>query len=101
MIISITEPKISIEKTHLENWYVYIVECSDKSFYTGVTNNIKKRIEAHNSGKGAKYTRARKPVTLRYLESDLEKRYAFKREYQIKQLSKKQKELLILTQNKN
>lgn len=54
--------------------YTYIVECKDGTLYTGWTNNLEKRIADHNSGKGAKYTRARKPVTLVYYETLKQKR---------------------------
>ncbi|MDU1414556.1 MAG: GIY-YIG nuclease family protein [Clostridium sp.] len=75
--------------------YVYILECSDKTLYTGWTNNINKRIECHNSGKGAKYTRGRLPVKLVYFELLDNKSLALKREIEIKKLSKKDKLLLI------
>ena len=75
--------------------YVYILECSDKSLYTGWTNDINKRIECHNSGKGAKYTRGRLPVKLVYFELLDNKSLALKREIEIKKLSKKDKLLLI------
>lgn len=73
------------------NWTVYILECSDGTLYTGVTNDMNKRIEQHNLGKGAKYTRARIPVTVVYQEDAPEKGDALKREYEIKQLSRQQK----------
>ena len=72
--------------------YVYIVECSDRTLYTGWTNNLEKRIKTHNAGKGAKYTRCRLPVKLVYYESFENKVDAMKREYAIKKLLKKQKE---------
>lgn len=75
--------------------YTYIVECKDGTFYTGWTNNIEKRVRDHNSGKGAKYTRARKPVTLVYYESFETKAEAMRREYAIKQMNRIQKERLI------
>lgn len=75
--------------------YVYIVECSDNTYYTGWTTNLDKRINAHNLGKGAKYTKARRPVKLVYLEEYDDKSSALKREYVIKQLTRKQKEQLI------
>lgn len=75
--------------------YVYIVECRDNTYYTGKTTNLDKRIKAHNLGKGAKYTKARRPVKLVYLEEYDEKSTALKREYAIKQLTRKQKEQLI------
>lgn len=75
--------------------YTYIVECSDGTYYTGWTNDIKKRIENHNSGKGAKYTKTRRPVTLVYYEMFETKQEAMKREYAIKQMSRTKKERLI------
>ena len=76
-------------------WYVYIVECADGTLYTGITTDLNKRIKTHNEGKGAKYTKTRLPVVLRaYFE--LENRsLASKEEYRIKQLTKKQKLILI------
>lgn len=75
--------------------YTYIVQCKDGTFYTGWTNNLEKRIADHNSGKGAKYTRARKPVTLVYYETFERKEEAMSREYTIKHLGRKEKEKLI------
>ena len=75
--------------------YTYIVICSDGSFYTGWTNDLTRRMEAHNQGRGAKYTKARRPVTLIYYETFETKEEAMKREYAIKQLSRKEKEELI------
>lgn len=75
--------------------YTYIVKCSDETLYTGWTNNLKKRLEAHNSGKGAKYTKTRRPVELVYFEEYDTKQEAMKREYAIKQLSRQKKLALI------
>ncbi|WFD12169.1 GIY-YIG nuclease family protein [Tepidibacter hydrothermalis] len=75
--------------------YVYIIECSDGTFYTGYTNNLDKRIDTHNKGKGAKYTRCRLPVKLLYYEEYDLKGEALKREYKIKQMTRKQKMKLI------
>lgn len=75
--------------------YTYIVKCSDSSLYTGYTNNLSRRIQTHNSGKGAKYTRGRTPVKLVYFEEFDNKSLALKREYAIKQLSRLKKEKLI------
>ncbi|MGG5462009.1 GIY-YIG nuclease family protein [Clostridium sp. B9] len=75
--------------------YVYILKCKDDSLYTGWTNDLEKRIKAHNSGKGAKYTRGRGPVKLIYFEEFQEKREAQSREYYIKKMTKKQKLELI------
>ena len=76
-------------------YYVYILECCDKSLYTGYTNHLEKRIKAHNEGKGAKYTKSRAPVRLVYYEQYETKQEALKREYAIKQLSRKEKLALI------
>ena len=75
--------------------YTYIVKCSDGTFYTGWTNDLIRRMEAHNQGRGAKYTKARRPVTLIYYETFETKEEAMKREYAIKRLSRKEKEELI------
>lgn len=77
--------------------YAYIVKCSDDTLYTGWTNNLEKRIEAHNSKKGAKYTKTRIPVTLEYYETFGSKEEAMSREFMIKKLTRKQKEELIKT----
>lgn len=74
--------------------YVYILRCSDKTYYTGYTNNLEKRIKQHNDGKGAKYTKGKRPVKLIYTEEFSDKSMAMKREYQIKQLTRKEKEKL-------
>ena len=81
--------------------YVYILRCSDESLYTGWTNSLEKRIKAHNSGKGAKYTKPRLPVELVYFEEYEDKIEAMKREYEIKQLTRVKKLKLIETCNKN
>ena len=77
--------------------YTYILKCKDDSLYTGWTNDLKKRITSHNAGKGAKYTKARRPVELDYYEEFQTREEAMKREYAIKQLSRKEKEALIKT----
>ncbi len=78
--------------------YTYMVKCADETLYTGWTNQLEKRIKAHNEGKnGAKYTKTKRPVTLVYYEGYRTKEEAMRREYQIKQLTRKQKmELLKL-----
>ena len=75
--------------------YTYILECVDKTLYTGWTNNLEKRVLVHNSGKGAKYTRARIPVKLVYFEEFEDKVSAQKREYAIKKLTRANKLELI------
>lgn len=77
--------------------YTYILKCKDDSLYTGWTNDLKTRITSHNAGKGAKYTKARRPVELVYYEEFQTREEAMKREYAIKQLSRKEKEALIKT----
>jgi len=78
-------------------YYVYILKCEDNTLYTGYTNNIEDRIQTHNSGKGAKYTRGRLPVELQYYEEFEEKGQALKREHEIKKLSRLEKVKLIKT----
>ena len=75
--------------------YAYIVKCSDGTYYTGYTNDLEKRLLAHNAGKGAKYTRNRLPVEIVYFEEYEDKSEAMKREYAIKRLTREQKEKLI------
>jgi putative endonuclease len=75
--------------------YVYILKCSDGSYYTGWTNNLERRLQAHNSGRGAKYTSGRLPVKLVYSEAYQSKSEAMKREYEIKQLPRSEKEKII------
>lgn len=75
--------------------YTYILECKDGSYYTGWTNNLEKRLQDHNAGKGAKYTKARRPVLLAYYETFTTKEEAMRREYAIKQMTRAEKEKLI------
>ena len=65
-------------------WVVYLIRCSDESLYCGTTNNLKKRLEAHNSGKGAKYTRFHRPVELVAASFKMTKSDALRLEYQVK-----------------
>lgn len=71
--------------------YVYILRCCDDTLYTGWTNDIEKRLETHNSGKGAKYTRSRRPVSLVYFEEYEDAHEAMSREWHIKRLTRQQK----------
>ena len=77
--------------------YVYIVECADGTLYTGWTDDVAKRVAAHNAGRGAKYTRSRRPVVLRYYEELEDKSSALSREAAIKRLSRAAKQQLIAT----
>jgi putative endonuclease len=76
-------------------WCVYILKCSDDSYYTGITNNLAQRINEHNSGKGARYTRNRRPVKLVYKQEYPNKLGATKRDIEIKDMSRVKKEGLI------
>ena len=67
--------------------YTYIVKCKDDTLYTGWTNDLEKRVNAHNDGKGAKYTKSRKPVALVYYEAFQTKEEAMSREYHIKRMA--------------
>lgn len=75
--------------------YTYILECNDGTYYTGWTNNLEKRLKDHNDGKGAKYTKVRRPVVLVYYEEFATKEEAMKREYAIKQMKRSEKKKLI------
>ena len=75
--------------------YVYIVECDDGSLYTGYTTDVGRRIAEHNAGEGAKYTAGRRPVTLRYVEYHPSRSEAQSREYEVKSLSRAEKEQLL------
>ena len=77
------------------NHYAYSVECADGTYYCGYTNDLEKRIETHNRGKGAKYTKPRLPVVLVYFEEFETKEEAMSREWHLKQLSHAQKQALI------
>jgi len=79
----------------MENWKLYILRCKDGTLYTGITTDVEKRLEMHRSGKGAKYTRGRAPLDLVYLEECGDHSAALKREWEIKQLTREEKEKLI------
>ena len=80
------------------SWYVYMLRCGDGTLYTGVTDSVERRLAAHRSGKGAKYTRGRGPLELAYTEEASDKSAALRREHQIKRLSREEKERLIAEQ---
>ena len=79
--------------------YTYILTCADGTFYCGWTNDLDKRLKAHNAGTGAKYTKSRRPVVLAYYEEFATKEEAMRREWAIKHLTRKQKEALIKLQS--
>jgi predicted GIY-YIG superfamily endonuclease len=78
-------------------WLVYILECSDNSLYTGITNNLERRLEEHRAGRGAKYTKHRSPLRVRYTELRRNKSAALTREAAIKSLARSEKLALIAT----
>lgn len=77
------------------NWVCYLLRCADDTFYCGITNDMEKRLSAHNAGEGAKYTRGRIPVSVVYRESCADKSAALKREIQVKRLSRGAKQALL------
>lgn len=76
-------------------WVLYILECGDGTLYTGITDDLERRLKAHTTGKGAKYTRGRGPLKLRYQESCEDHSAALRREIAIKRLTRTQKMALI------
>lgn len=82
-------------ETPAETNYAYLLRCADGSLYAGWTNDLEKRLAAHQSGKGAKYTKAHLPVELAYYETFATKEEAMRREYELKQMTKAQKEVLV------
>lgn len=78
-----------------QTWYLYILRCRDDTLYTGITTDVEKRFEAHQSGKGAKYTRGRGPLQLVYRETCGDHSAALKRELEMKKLPREQKQRLI------
>lgn len=93
------EIKLSIPESETEIWFVYILECADGTYYTGISDDIITRIKKHNSNQGAKYTRGRGPCNLVYQKEIGTHGSALKREIEIKKLSKKKKLELILLQS--
>ena len=78
-----------------QKWYVYILQCADGTLYTGITNNLDRRLKAHNAGTASKYTRTRRPVMMVYQEEEESKGEALRRELQIKAMSRQQKKALL------
>ena len=74
-----------------KQWILYILECKDGTYYTGITDDLERRLVAHSSGKGAKYTRGRGPLVLRYTERCTDRSAALRRECEIKKLRREQK----------
>ncbi len=82
-------------------FYVYLLKCADGTLYGGYTNDLEKRVQMHNAGKGAKYTKSRLPVSLVYCEAFEDKRAALSREWHLKRLSRKEKLELIEKYERN
>ena len=95
--------EVAVEKlrTELKNgepeatWFVYLLRCADGSLYTGITNDVPRRLEQHNAGTASRYTRSRLPAVLVYQEAQASHSLALKRELAIKALSRQEKESLI------
>jgi predicted GIY-YIG superfamily endonuclease len=79
----------------MSTWYVYVLECADGTLYTGVATDVAARVATHNAGKGAKYTRGRRPVVLVYQEQAADRGVALSREYAIKRMRVDRKRKLI------
>ncbi|MEK6259175.1 MAG: GIY-YIG nuclease family protein [Planctomycetota bacterium] len=79
----------------MSEWFVYILRCANDTLYTGITNDVSRRVEQHNAGTASRYTRSRLPVELVYKESQATRSLALKRELAIKALSRQRKESLI------
>lgn len=83
----------------MKPWFVYMVRCSDGTLYTGVTVDVEDRVKTHNAGKGAKYTRARLPVKLIWSEKVEAESEAKRREFEIKQMRRAEKILMVKRRN--
>ncbi len=81
--------------------WTYILRCADGTLYTGWTNDLERRLRAHNAGTGSKYTRTRRPVELAYCEGHADKRAAMRREWEIKQLGREEKLVLCKEKDEN
>ena len=88
-----------LAKSKESSWCVYILKCSDDTYYTGITNNIKRRIQQHETNKGAKYTKGRGPFSLVYQNNCKNRGEASQKEYAIKKLTLTEKITLITTNN--
>jgi putative endonuclease len=85
----------------MEKWFVYIIECEDKSLYTGCTNDLQRRFKQHSTGVGGRYTASHKPVKILFSEERVTRSEALKRELQIKGWSHNKKLKFIQIQNKS
>ena len=92
--------KDSADQLKIEEWFLYILKCSDGSLYTGITKNLERRIKMHNNGRASYYTRSRRPVSLLYQEKCLSRTQALVRECAIKSFPKKKKQELIYSKKR-
>ena len=99
MLKVLKEKEKSPRSSRRERWFLYILECSDGTFYTGITKNIERRLKAHNEGKGATFTRVRRPVKVIYQEKLKSRAQALIREYAVKALPRKKKEELVASRS--
>lgn len=76
-------------------WHIYVVRCADRTLYTGIARDLQARITQHNTGRGAKYTRSRRPVTLVYQEAAADRSAALRREHEIKRMAPQAKRALV------
>ena len=79
----------------IDKWFLYILQCQDQTFYTGITKDLQRRLKMHNQGKASKYTRVRRPVTMIYMEKCAGRTAAMVRECQVKAMPRIRKERLI------
>jgi putative endonuclease len=82
---------MKVVQKHKAEWHLYVAECADGTYYTGIAKDVEKRIETHNSGKGSKYTATHRPVKLLFQEPQADYSAALRREYQVKTLPKNRK----------
>jgi putative endonuclease len=93
----------NLQENHSQNntliWYIYIVECQDSTYYTGMTSDLARRVKEHKTGNGSRYTKSRRPIKLKYFEITSTRSEAVKREMEIKNYSRKKKKELIFYSN--
>jgi len=92
-----SQPPAKAPEDATPDWSVYLVRCADGTFYAGSTTDVAARVRAHNEGRGAKYTSGRRPVSVVYRELCASRSAAFRREHQLKRLTRAQKEALVAT----
>lgn len=97
MILKMKEKEARGKKRRREKWFLYVLRCEDGTFYTGIAKDIEARIKKHNDGKGARYTRTRRPVELVYQETCKSRSDALVRECVVKAIGRKRKEALVLS----